>query len=473
MEQAMGADLGGVRLHTDTRADRLARTLHARAFTTGQDIFFRRGEPGIAGGEGRHVLAHELAHVAQQSAAGGCAVPGLQCLFGFELELALPVTSGPAGSELPPVKADKPKPRGAGGETVKSPTIGEMHGGGAARLDVDHSTRFNRLRPASWPAQDMTIVEVVTEPLDEIALTLGEVKMRMKTVGRWAQSLVDRTKGGRRPVDQFLAADPANQNYLGPPQGHENDGAIDASAYVQETYGLPLHKVQAEFAERSHDVSTMAAKPSWYRPLMLASWEKGKVGDALAAMGDLGSDPARDDMRGLLALMAYYASMSLQPDTRGLGKNKAGIFYYKTQLSTVREQLATKHSAIRDRLDEAATREAVSTALVGVGDAEMFSGGGVKAREWVEDVLRPGGRDQVFEKTANVYSSELTAPALGPPDRPRIGIVAENRDFSTADTSGQKATFGPSAKKHYAPSEWPGIAERLYRRLRKLHEMPV
>ena len=66
MEQRLGADFDGVRLHTDARADRLSRSLQAQAFTTGNDIFFRRGGYAPGSATGRHVLAHELAHVAQQ-----------------------------------------------------------------------------------------------------------------------------------------------------------------------------------------------------------------------------------------------------------------------------------------------------------------------------------------------------------------------------------------------------------------------
>jgi hypothetical protein len=45
----------------------LNRSLSARAFTTGQDIFFKQGEysPGSSGG--RELLAHELTHVVQQN----------------------------------------------------------------------------------------------------------------------------------------------------------------------------------------------------------------------------------------------------------------------------------------------------------------------------------------------------------------------------------------------------------------------
>jgi hypothetical protein len=66
MERALGADLRGVRLHTDGRADWLNRALGARAFTTGKDIFLRRGEYRPDSYSTRRLLAHELTHVVQQ-----------------------------------------------------------------------------------------------------------------------------------------------------------------------------------------------------------------------------------------------------------------------------------------------------------------------------------------------------------------------------------------------------------------------
>jgi len=67
MGQAMGADFSGVRVHTDGQSDKLNRSIQARAFTTGQDVFFRQGEynPGSRGGQ--KLLAHELTHVVQQN----------------------------------------------------------------------------------------------------------------------------------------------------------------------------------------------------------------------------------------------------------------------------------------------------------------------------------------------------------------------------------------------------------------------
>jgi hypothetical protein len=66
IEQAFGADFGGVRIHADSQADTLNRSLQARAFTTGEDVFFRQGEYNPGSQQGQELLAHELTHVVQQ-----------------------------------------------------------------------------------------------------------------------------------------------------------------------------------------------------------------------------------------------------------------------------------------------------------------------------------------------------------------------------------------------------------------------
>ena len=75
MEQVFGADFSGVKVHTDATSDELNQAIQAKAFTTGEDIFFRSGayEPSSWGGQ--ELLAHELTHVVQQN---GGAVQRLQ-----------------------------------------------------------------------------------------------------------------------------------------------------------------------------------------------------------------------------------------------------------------------------------------------------------------------------------------------------------------------------------------------------------
>jgi hypothetical protein len=68
-EPRFGRSFAEVRLHTGTAPARLARQVHARAFTLGRDIVFDSGEHAPDSPGGRRLLAHELTHVAQQSGA--------------------------------------------------------------------------------------------------------------------------------------------------------------------------------------------------------------------------------------------------------------------------------------------------------------------------------------------------------------------------------------------------------------------
>jgi hypothetical protein len=65
--EGLGADFSQVRVHTGQEADVLNQELQARAFTTGQDIFFRDGQYNPGSTSGRELLAHELTHVVQQA----------------------------------------------------------------------------------------------------------------------------------------------------------------------------------------------------------------------------------------------------------------------------------------------------------------------------------------------------------------------------------------------------------------------
>jgi Domain of unknown function (DUF4157) len=68
-ETRLDVDLGGVRVHTDAAAARSAHAVDARAYAVGRDLVFAPGQYAPATGAGRRLLAHELAHVAQQRGA--------------------------------------------------------------------------------------------------------------------------------------------------------------------------------------------------------------------------------------------------------------------------------------------------------------------------------------------------------------------------------------------------------------------
>lgn len=77
METRFGMDFSGVRLHAGREASSVARSLGARAFTVGRDIVLGEGEEHFGDRRGQRLLAHELAHIVQQS-SGAAATHTLQ-----------------------------------------------------------------------------------------------------------------------------------------------------------------------------------------------------------------------------------------------------------------------------------------------------------------------------------------------------------------------------------------------------------
>jgi len=65
-EPRFGHDFSGVRVHTDAPAAESARAVNARAYTVGQHMVFARDQYAPDTADGRHLLAHELAHTLQQ-----------------------------------------------------------------------------------------------------------------------------------------------------------------------------------------------------------------------------------------------------------------------------------------------------------------------------------------------------------------------------------------------------------------------
>lgn len=70
MEPHFGADLSGVRVHTDAQAAKSARAVDALAYTAGNHIAFGAGQYKPGTQQGQRLLAHELTHVRQQGANG-------------------------------------------------------------------------------------------------------------------------------------------------------------------------------------------------------------------------------------------------------------------------------------------------------------------------------------------------------------------------------------------------------------------
>jgi uncharacterized protein DUF4157 len=70
MERRFGHDFARVRIHTDSAAARSAQEIEADAYTLGNHVVFGPGRFASQTNEGRHLIAHELAHVVQHGNGG-------------------------------------------------------------------------------------------------------------------------------------------------------------------------------------------------------------------------------------------------------------------------------------------------------------------------------------------------------------------------------------------------------------------
>ena len=71
MEQRFGHDFSRVRVHADAAAEVSVRDVNAHAYTVGRDVVFGSGQYAPETAAGRHLIAHELTHVVQQTGPSG------------------------------------------------------------------------------------------------------------------------------------------------------------------------------------------------------------------------------------------------------------------------------------------------------------------------------------------------------------------------------------------------------------------
>lgn len=104
-------DFSNVRVHTDERAAKSARGISALAYTVGSDIVFGAGTFEPNSERGRRLLAHELAHVVQQTGPSPRARVSVQRQANTEQAM---------NETAPPIRADE------GGKSLSSFNFGQF-----------------------------------------------------------------------------------------------------------------------------------------------------------------------------------------------------------------------------------------------------------------------------------------------------------------------------------------------------------
>jgi outer membrane protein OmpA-like peptidoglycan-associated protein len=91
MQSSFGTDFSHVKIHKDASSVAMNNELKAHAFTHGSDIYFNKGKYNPDTSSGKHLLAHELTHVVQQSGGNDMAQGKL---IQRDLAASLPTPNG-------------------------------------------------------------------------------------------------------------------------------------------------------------------------------------------------------------------------------------------------------------------------------------------------------------------------------------------------------------------------------------------
>lgn len=180
--ERMGYDFTAVRIHTGEEAAESARDAGAKAFTFGNHVVFSQGRYNPESHQGRHLLAHELAHVVQQN-------PAQRTSPGKATGAAQPTVAAPApaavhrqvGEETETTTAPPGTTASVPGTGVPAPTPGPVPAppGPAAPVATDPATFQSRLRIA---LAQMTTPTVAAETLSG---TLEPVLRDMAAQAEW------------------------------------------------------------------------------------------------------------------------------------------------------------------------------------------------------------------------------------------------------------------------------------------------
>jgi Domain of unknown function (DUF4157) len=467
LEQAMGVQFDQVRLHTGGRADELARSLQARAFTTGQDIFFRHGEYQPATGGGQQVLAHELTHVVQQSA--GSAGDGLvQRLVGFEFE-----TDWGAHGIADPAQKDR------SGQRLQKHTVYKR--GQGFTVQVDEASRgFNLPEYAGLKRQ----IEFVVDPHPESIAggrTLHHTMLALIAEAKRLNKLRAKRKGGAK---SFLYPG-TNQNIWIFP-----DAKVTASpqihARAQATVGLTLAALY-RFAGQTDAESRQTTRTTGWgishanRGLMLSGQNTDFV-HAGAAARDRGLNPR---LAGLVTLLASYIKIFHSKSTKPADYVKGYLpILVKTDFAAMFQQLLRKDQDYYQRNPQ----EFLELVLGVVNDDPAFS---VDRREQVlPDALVPEGDS--LNLTLQQWLSWIPFGNdyfTRRHDKRLFGIgdlgdgAQQGKKLDKAPGRGQPRTImefrggslgrGPSGTKGFlTPEEWLEFAFDYYTLIRQLHGRP-
>jgi hypothetical protein len=281
-ETRFGADFRGVRIHANAQSDRLNRSIGAQAFTTGQDVFFRRGAYQPESHVGQKLVAHELTHVVQQS---GVPQSGrtIQRDVGFEFETDWGIHGG-----NDPKKKSKPRLR-------KHRAYKKYDG---FEVQVDEASRGFK---ADYPELGFEI-EFVVKPHAETKEGGKQLKLTMERL----LAVVNEMEGEAKKFPAFMLRERGEKLWVFP---KAKIGAThDIKALPQATIGLSLAAIHEYGSIEEKTLNKLNPdRPlfTFVRREITLGGEWGKKYEAIAKKaGEI--EGASKTFAGFVTLLAFY-----------------------------------------------------------------------------------------------------------------------------------------------------------------------
>ena len=266
MESAMGADFSRVKVHTDSQADQLSQSIQAKAFTTGNDVFFKQGAYNPDSRGGQELLAHELTHVVQQ----GAAARTVQRKDDDENEREEAVLGLGDGSRIEDLIEEQQREDNQDENTEKDPEIETIKGSlktiGKAYKSADNDTlAIEKLQYAFEEDQEILDTLDVPEDMnskdfdaraDILQKEISDLKTKIKESKqpKVTQELTDQLHI-KEETQRYLKMFQTSQSTLSDEKKSTNkrvNGAVQAyqEAFKQKTFILVFHKQVTAYREK-------------------------------------------------------------------------------------------------------------------------------------------------------------------------------------------------------------------------------
>ena len=284
MEQRFGEDFSKVRMHTDARAAQSADELNAKAFTFGSDIVFNKGRftPGTM--EGKRLLAHELAHVVQQS-RGGLA-PALDAHAAHENAAVAAATNAVAGS--------------------RSVSVSGATGVGIARApdDVSSTPTTAQTQAGDRERELEADVQLICNKLDALYYSEADENEVLAILYKWA-NMPNPPQSRQRPGSRYL-----EQLFMKLQQKTKDVGIVSEqkSSYYSQLFSRASRSSDLEKLRDSQAPLHRGNKGEdeiSYGGLLWEDVKKGVVRDQIYAYNEGLNEGLRAGVKGMATALAH------------------------------------------------------------------------------------------------------------------------------------------------------------------------